>query len=142
MPYKTVVESFKSKSVTFKQAKLTRIRGDGKFIHVELPETGDKEFIPYDVLCVCTGSSYVSPWRAHDESMANLDDRREEFETVRRNVRNNKSILCVGGGPTGVQTAAYIKETMPYKTVGICQRGEKLLPHLNGAHDIASRLLN
>lgn len=77
--FKEMVKSFHSESITFKQAKLTRIRGDGKYIHVELPETGDKEFIAYDVLCICTGSSYVSPWRAHDESMANMEDRFDEY---------------------------------------------------------------
>ena len=80
--FKQTVKSYQANNISFKQAKLTRIRADGKYIHVELPETGDKEFLAYDVLCICTGASYVSPWKAHDESMANMDDRQEEYESV------------------------------------------------------------
>ena len=74
--------------------------------------------------------------------MANMDDRQEEFDNMRNEVRRSKSILCVGAGPTGVQTASFIKEKYPTKKVAICQRGEKLLPKIPGAHDIAHRILN
>lgn len=121
---------------------MIRIRRDGKYIHVELPETGDKEFIAYDVLCVCTGASYVSPWRAHDESMANMDDRNEEYENIRNEIRRSETIMCVGAGPTGVETAGYIKEKYPAKNVAICQKGDKLLPKIPGAHDFAHKILN
>ena len=52
-----------------------------------MPDTGDKDFIAYDILCICTGASYVSPWRAHDESMANMEDRKDEFENVRDEIK-------------------------------------------------------
>ena len=48
-----------------------------------------------------------------------------------------ESVLCVGGGPTGIESACYIKETYPDKHVGICQSGPTLLPKLYGAHQIA-----
>jgi thioredoxin reductase len=49
-------------------------------------------------------------------------------------MKKASSILCVGAGPTGLETAAYLKEYYPEKRVGICQRGPKLLPLFEGAH--------
>jgi pyruvate/2-oxoglutarate dehydrogenase complex dihydrolipoamide dehydrogenase (E3) component len=50
------------------------------------------------------------------------------------------SILCVGAGPTGLETAAYLKEFYPDKKVGICQRGPKLMPAFENAHGILTRI--
>ena len=46
-----------------------------------------------------------------------------------------KSVLIVGGGSTGVESAGYIAEKYPDKKIGICQRGERLLPVIKGAHE-------
>lgn len=51
-------------------------------------------------------------------------------------------MLCIGGGPTGVEAASYIKETYIDKRVGLCQKGDKLIPDHPGAHDVAHRILN
>lgn len=51
-------------------------------------------------------------------------------------------MLCVGGGPTGIETASYIKENYSDKIVGLCQKSDKLLPDHLGAHDVAHRILN
>ena len=37
------------------------------------------------------------------------------------------SVLIVGGGSTGVETAGYVKNKFPSKKVSICQRGGQLL---------------
>lgn len=49
--------------------------------------------------------------------------------------RSARSILCVGAGPTGIESAAYLKESFPSKRVVLCQRGKVLLRDFNGGHD-------
>lgn len=44
-------------------------------------------------------------------------------------------MLIVGGGATGLESAAYIAEKYGEKVkVGICQKGKYLLPGIPGAH--------
>jgi hypothetical protein len=53
-------------------------------------------------------------------------------------MKEASSILCVGAGPTGLESAGYLKEFYPEKKIGICQRGAKLLPVFEGAHEMIS----
>jgi NADH dehydrogenase FAD-containing subunit len=43
-------------------------------------------------------------------------------------IKDAKSVLCVGAGSTGIEMAGYLKDSFPDKKVGICQRGNILLP--------------
>lgn len=49
--------------------------------------------------------------------------------------RSARTILCVGAGPTGIESASYLKESFPNKRVVLCQRGKVLLPDFQGGHD-------
>ena len=62
--------------------------------------------------------------------------------TVRNAIQEAGSVLCVGAGPTGLETAGYLKEKYPDKTVGVCLRGKTLLPAYNGGHEKTEVLLN
>jgi len=76
----------------------------------------------------------VGPWRANDDSMATVEERDAEVKEYREKCRLAKSILCIGAGATGIETASYLKETWTEKTVGICQRGNVMMPDIPGAH--------
>ena len=65
-----------------------------------------------------------------------MAEREEEVRQIREDMNKASSILCVGAGPTGLETAGYLKEYYPDKRIGICQRGQKLLPAFDNAHDI------
>jgi NADH dehydrogenase FAD-containing subunit len=65
-----------------------------------------------------------------------MAEREAEVKETREKMAAASSILCVGAGPTGLETAGYLKEFYPDKRVGICQRGPKLLPQFANAHDI------
>lgn len=95
----------------------------------------------YDVLCIATGASYTSPWRADDDKLPTFAERLEESRKYMQDVEAASSILCIGGGSTGVETAGYLKEMKKDKKVGLCQRNTLLLPEFQGAHDIAERQL-
>ena len=73
--------------------------------------------------------------------MSTYDARKEEFASVRKAISEAPSILCVGAGPTGLETAAYLKDRYPDKTVGVCLRGKTLLPNYNGGHEKTEVLL-
>lgn len=64
-----------------------------------------------------------------------FQDRDQECKEVREKIKEAKSILIVGGGATGVESAGYIAEKYPEKRVGICQRGPKLIPAIQGGHE-------
>jgi NADH dehydrogenase FAD-containing subunit len=60
---------------------------------------------------------------------------------VSEKVKESQTVLCVGAGPTGLETAGYIKETYPEKRVAVCLRGEKLMPSYFKAHNVVEKVL-
>lgn len=83
--------------------------------------------IPYDILVVCVGAGYKSQvWKGQDKA-----------DRMRVRIANSERVLVVGGGVTGIETAAYLAaKKVPYcAKVGLCLRGDTLLPEINGAHD-------
>lgn len=68
--------------------------------------------------------------------MATIEERDAETREYREKLKGAKSILCVGAGATGCESACYMKEAWPDKKIGICQRGDKLMPDIKGAHYI------
>lgn len=62
----------------------------------------------------------VGPWRSEDNSMMSMEQRDTEVKEFRDKLKAAKSILCIGAGATGCESACYIKDTWPDKKVGIC----------------------
>ena len=88
-----------------------------------------------------TGASYVSPWRGQDDKYQSFEDRDKEMREFREKLKKSNSILCIGAGTTGVETASYLKETWPDKKIGVCQRGSVMVPEIPGAHAIIDDIL-
>jgi len=106
--------------------------------HIDLLEpNGESSTLDFDVLCLCTGASYCAPWRAKDDVFATGEDRQKEFQQVHEQIKAAKTILCIGAGPTSIETAGYLKQTFPEKEISICCRGDKVLSKYHGAHDKA-----
>jgi len=38
---------------------------------------------------------------------------------LREDIKKAKSVLCIGAGPTGVESAGYLKDAYPDKTIGV-----------------------
>lgn len=102
---------------------------------------GEKTTIAYDCLVIATGASKENPWRPDDDSMQTLEEREAEVTAFREKLKAAKSILCVGAGANGTETACYLKEFWPDKKVGICQRGKTMMPEVDGAHDVILKCL-
>ena len=93
----------------------------------------EKQNIKYDCLVICTGADYCSPWRSQD--VKTHAERSLEMNEIREDISKAKSVLIVGGGSTGLETAGYIVQKTKSTKVGICQRGNVLLPQIEGAHN-------
>ena len=130
-----VKNGFNSNSVKYQQGKLVNVYPDENSIEVEDTE-GAKSKISYDCLVIVTGASMVGPWRSEDDSMKSMEQRDQDVREFREKLKAAKSILCIGAGATGCESACYIKDTWPKKKVGICQRGNVMMPDIEGAHDI------
>lgn len=116
------------------QGKLTNVMADQNMVEITCPD-GKVENVPFDALVISSGSTYVSPWRGQDKCLS-MTERADEVKIIREEMAKASSILCVGAGATGLETAGYLKEFYPDKKIGICQRGPKLLPAFDNAHDI------
>ena len=81
---------------------------------------GTVKNLNYDALAICTtGFSYSSPYRSKDEEMSSFEDRSNDFKAHRQKLQYSMNCLVVGGGPNGVEVAAYIKEAYHDKRVAI-----------------------
>lgn len=91
----------------------------------------------YDVLLIATGANYSSPWRENYDTLMNYANREAEILSISNEIKKNKSILIIGGGPTGVETASHIADFYKNdkeKVVGLCIRGDELLKSIPGIH--------
>jgi len=110
-------------------------------INICLPDGEKTETLDYDVLCICTGANYCGPWRAAHDVCDTLAQRNADFNEVKDKIAASKSVLCIGAGDTGVETAGWLKENNPDKVIGICMRGDTILKAIKGAHKVAEKQL-
>lgn len=95
-----------------------------------------KQIISYDALVICTGAEYAEPWK--DGPFGTLDAymRDRVFEDYREKIHNANSILCVGGGPLGIELACHLRRAHPYdKRIGILEKENGLLPRFSQYYD-------
>ena len=116
--FEDAIKSYDSSRVTFMQGKLTNVLADQNQAEITCPD-GKVENIPYDALVIASGATYCSPWRGQDKCLS-MAEREDEVKGIREEMKAASSILCVGAGPTGLETAGYLKEFYPEKKVGIC----------------------
>ncbi|PSN74482.1 FAD/NAD(P)-binding domain-containing protein [Corynespora cassiicola Philippines] len=124
----------------FMQGVATGIDTSAKQVTVELVRGSKAQTIAYHALVIATGSSTYSPLYSlhgtHEETSA-------EIRNLHRKLEVAGSVLIVGGGPSGVETAGqlatYYKqrrrwpndvEPDPKKTITLLSGGDRLLPRL------------
>ncbi|KAL9296916.1 hypothetical protein ACSQ67_022812 [Phaseolus vulgaris] len=81
--------------------------------------TEDGHKIGFDYLVIATGHA--------DEVPKNRTERLNQFKEDNERIKSARSILIVGGGPTGVELAAEIAVDFPNKKVTIVHKGPRLL---------------
>lgn len=85
--------------------------------------TADGQSLAYDYLVVATGHVLASP--------GSRTDRLTEFQRENGKIKSSKSVLIIGGGPTGVELAGEIAVDYPEKKVTLVHRGSRLLEFID-----------
>eukprot|EP00656_Telonema_subtile_P006442 TRINITY_DN12980_c0_g1_i1.p1 TRINITY_DN12980_c0_g1~~TRINITY_DN12980_c0_g1_i1.p1 ORF type:complete len:426 (+),score=114.76 TRINITY_DN12980_c0_g1_i1:107-1384(+) len=86
---------------------------------LESPLTG------FDYLVLATGSSYAFPFKVASSERQEMYDL---YDEVAHKIKDAKSVVCVGGGSTGMEAAAEIAETYPDCQVTLVHSGDHLQP--------------
>ncbi|KAI8318885.1 FAD/NAD(P)-binding domain-containing protein [Martensiomyces pterosporus] len=83
------------------------------------------EIIPFDYLVLSTGTMGPHPSKLRSSS---YEDAERELHRLHDEIGKAKSVLIIGGGPVGVETAGEIATTYPSKKVTLVHQGTRLLP--------------
>lgn len=81
--------------------------------------TADGRSIVYDYLVIATGHRDIVP--------KTRAERLQQYQADNEKIQSARSILIVGGGPTGVELAGEIAVDYPHKTVTLVHKGLRLL---------------
>eukprot|EP00164_Ancoracysta_twista_P001257 GFYU01001649.1.p1 GENE.GFYU01001649.1~~GFYU01001649.1.p1 ORF type:complete len:375 (-),score=130.38 GFYU01001649.1:97-1221(-) len=89
--------------------------------------------IAFDYLVVATGTQVNSPGKVpeNEKDVAVWAD--DTFATYADVLKRAKTVVCVGGGPTGIEIAAEIRTEFPDKQVTIVHSGDSLASTQVGA---------
>ena len=99
---------------------------------------GKNQIIRFDYLIVATGTRYPSEIKTSNTS---LEFRRRQMKTERQRIQAANKIVMIGGGLVGTELAGEIRSYFPEKDIQLVTRNEKLLPRMEGAHELAVSVL-
>ncbi|AWE48427.1 NAD(P)/FAD-dependent oxidoreductase [Streptomyces nigra] len=80
--------------------------------------------VPYDVLVIATGADYEEPARFTGST---VEEAAASFRGHQRRIAEARSLLVVGGGPSGVELAAELRLANARATVTLAHSGRRLL---------------
>ncbi|KAL6500075.1 hypothetical protein OROGR_027985 [Orobanche gracilis] len=83
--------------------------------------------VPYDYLVIATGHAAGDDDDDETSLAHTIAERQAHYQSEQEKIKSAKSILIVGGGPTGVELAAEIAIDFPDKKVTLVHRGSRLL---------------
>ncbi|EFJ43193.1 hypothetical protein VOLCADRAFT_96658 [Volvox carteri f. nagariensis] len=84
------------------------------------------ETLTFDYAAICTGSSYSDAFKS--SASVTREQRLAELKVYNEAIRAAKSIVVVGGGPSGVEAAAEVVEAYAGKALTLVHSGKQLLP--------------
>ncbi|KAI8145135.1 hypothetical protein BJV82DRAFT_511832 [Fennellomyces sp. T-0311] len=91
---------------------------------------GNDQKVAYDLAVICTGSFYNDPWKVpcqQDQTTMQWHERLEFLRTQRDKYKSSENILCIGGGPVGVEVATEIAYRSPLKHVALVNASDTVL---------------
>ncbi|MFI5998477.1 NAD(P)/FAD-dependent oxidoreductase [Streptomyces sp. NPDC051362] len=80
--------------------------------------------VPYDVLVIATGADYQEPARFTGHT---IEEAAVSFRGHQRRIAAARSLLVIGGGPSGVELTAELRRANPGATVTLAHSGQRLL---------------
>lgn len=95
-------------------------------------------------MVICTGSSYAEPWKtvspSSGDSCLDAAARLDFLRQQRQKYQASKDILCIGGGPVGVELVTEIAYRAPTKNITLVDANEVVLASAPG--DIGKNVQN
>lgn len=86
------------------------------------------EVLPYDVLVIATGADYQEPARFTGTT---AEEAAKSFRSHQQRAARARSVLVIGGGPSGVELSAELRRANPTATVTLAHSGDHLLTGSN-----------
>ena len=109
----------------FKESKGKIIQSEAVKIDSKSVTLKNGDVVEFDYLVVCTGIQYSAPFKS---SKSTKEEAIQQFKDLNEDIKKSKSILLVGGGPTGVEVAGEIVTDYPDKQVTLIHGGSQLIP--------------
>ncbi|KAL0098159.1 hypothetical protein J3Q64DRAFT_1716984 [Phycomyces blakesleeanus] len=121
--------------ITFILGRIEDIKDNKVVLH-------DSQEIEFDYAILCTGSSYAAPWKlsnlggsdgdggdagGDDSETIELGQRIDYLTAQRKRYQEAKEIICIGGGPVGVEIATEIAHRSPTKTITLVNSQDYVL---------------
>ncbi|KAH8818830.1 hypothetical protein DL96DRAFT_1750120 [Flagelloscypha sp. PMI_526] len=88
-------------------------------------ELANGDVLDYDVLVLATGSTWEGPLAFHNQPTE--DTTKEYIVQTRKQIKDAKSIVLVGGGSVGCEFSGEIRDEYPDKPITIVHMGSLLL---------------
>ena len=140
IPVKTGFEQYSSELYEIVHAEITGLETGKKEVSYKLKDDkdgfiSDTKTIHFDTLLIATGSTGPSPlYSYHGSYVPTL----EAYRDVQARLPNAKTVLVVGGGSAGTETAGELghlhgKKTSSPKDISILSGNDRLLPGLRPA---------
>ena len=140
IPVKTGFEQYSSELYEIVHAEITGLETGKKEVSYKLKDDkdgfiSDTKTIHFDTLLIATGSTGPSPlYSYHGSYVPTL----EAYRDVQARLPNAKTVLVVGGGSAGTETAGELghlhgKKTSSPKDISIFSGNDRLLPGLRPA---------
>jgi NADH dehydrogenase FAD-containing subunit len=108
VPLSSIFDKFPKSDFTFIQASATNVNTTTRTVSYQRSTTNPtEETLPYHALIIATGSRTYHPAFSHDLSATAT---KSALSKLSQQISTAKSVVVVGGGPTGVETAAEIGE--------------------------------
>jgi len=126
VPVKGIFKQYPASRFTFVQGKVTSLDTAAKSLSLE-----NQEPISYDYVVVASGST--TPGTVGREAIpfkGTGPDIREKIKDAQQRIAKADSIIIVGAGPVGVETAGDIAQAYPKKSVTLVSSHERVLPGL------------
>lgn len=117
------------------------VQGKVEAIEENTVRVSGEESLHFDYLVICTGSSYADPWKTHNND--DINSRLDYLAEQRRRYKAAQNILCIGGGPVGVELVTEIAYRAPEKRVTLVDNQPTVLSSApNGLGDHAQRIIH
>lgn len=115
----------------FSGTGVTIIRGKVTEVTQKEVKLDNQDNIIFTHLIICTGSSYSSPFKTSFE-VQTIDQRYEELINIRADIDSSSKILCIGGGPVGVEMVGEISSCLSSKEITLFHSKEALVEKIPG----------